>query len=208
MTASKLNRRQVLQAGICLGCGLLLSESAKAATIHEMSGVVHINKRRASVADDIEPGDIVSTAHDGRIAFSVDGDAFLVREFTSIRVGDSGNPLLNALHLFAGKLLGVFETGRRRSIVTGTATMGIRGTACYLDVRPRSTYFCTCYGETEVISGGKTTVFEAEHHNPQQLDFVDGSLTAMKAVGMQDHEDDELRQLEAWVGRVPRFDRA
>ena len=208
MSASKLNRRQVLQAGICLGCGLLLSESAKAATIHEMSGVVHINKRRATAADDIEPGDIVSTAHDGRIAFSVDGDAFLVREFTSIRVGDTGSPLLNALHLFAGKLLGVFETGRRRSIVTGTATMGIRGTACYLDVRPRTTYFCTCYGETEVISGGEKTTFEAEHHNPQRLDFVDGRLTAMKAVGMRDHEDEELRQLEAWVGRVPRFDRA
>lgn len=208
MSASKLNRRRVLQAGICLGCGLLLSESAKAATIHELSGLVHINKRRATAADDIEPGDIVSTAHDGRIAFSVDGDAFLVREFTSIRVGDNGNPLLNALHLFTGKLLGVFETGRRRSIVTGTATMGIRGTACYLDVRPGSTYFCTCYGETEVISGGETTAFEAEHHNPQQLDFTDGRLMAMQAVGMRDHDDEELRQLEAWVDRVPRFDRA
>jgi len=207
MSAIKLNRRQVLQAGVCLGCGLLLSETAKAATIREMSGAVHINKLRANVADDIEPGDIVSTADNGHIAFSVGGDAFLVREFSSIRVGNTGSALLNTLELFAGKLLGVFETGRRRNIYTGTATMGIRGTACYLDVRPKSTYFCTCYGETEVISGGEKKEFEATHHNPQQLDFVGGKLTSMQATGMRDHGDDELRQLEAYVGRVPRFDR-
>ncbi|HKJ50177.1 MAG TPA: hypothetical protein VKB27_01685 [Gammaproteobacteria bacterium] len=207
MSAIKLNRRQVLQAGVCLGCGLLLSETAKAATIHEMSGAVHINKLRATAADDIEPGDIVSTADNGHIAFSVGGDAFLVREFSSVRVGNTGSSLLNTLELFAGKLLGVFETGRRRNIYTGTATMGIRGTACYLDVRPKSTYFCTCYGETEVISGGEKREFEATHHNPQQLDFVDGKLTSMQATGMRGHGDDELRQLEAYVGRLPRFDR-
>ena len=171
-----------------------------------MSGTVHINKHRATPADDIQPGDIVSTAENGRIAFSVGGDAFLVREFSSVRVGNTGSSLLNVLELFAGRLLGVFETGRRRSIYTATATMGIRGTACYLDVQPKSTYFCTCYGETEVVSGGEKKEFEATHHNPQQLDFVDGKLMTMQAAGMRGHEDDELRQLEAYVGRVPRFD--
>lgn len=207
MTAEKLNRRRVLQAGLCLGCGLLLPETASAATIHEMSGVVHINKHRASANDEIEPGDVVSTAHNGRISFSVGGDAFTVREFSSIRVGEKSGSLLSALYLFTGKLLSVFETGPRRKIVTTTATMGIRGTACYLDVKPTTTYFCTCYGETEVISGGEKAGFEATHHNPQQLDFVDGKLVAMQAVGMKDHDDEQLRQLEAYVGRVPPFDR-
>lgn len=207
MSASKLTRRQVLQAGICAGCGLLLSENARAATIHEMSGTVHINKRRATPADDIEPGDIVSTANDGRVAFSVGGDAFLVNPFTSIQVGDSSSSLVNVLQLFAGKLLSVFEPGRRRSIVTGTATMGIRGTACYLDVRPTSTYFCTCYGKTEVITRGKVYGFEGKHHNPWQFDFRDGDMSGMQATGMRDHDDEQLRRLEGYVGRVPLFDR-
>ena len=207
MSAFKLTRRQLLQAGICAGCGLLLSESARAATIHELSGSVHINKRRATAAADIEPGDIVSTASNGRIAFSVGGDAFQVSGYTSIRVGDSGSGLLNVLQLFAGRLLSVFEPGRRRSIVTGTATMGIRGTACYLDVRPASTYFCTCYGKTEVISRGKVNGFEATHHNPWQFDFSGGRMAGMQATGMRDHDDEQLRQLEAYVGRVPLFDR-
>lgn len=207
MSASKLTRRQVLQAGICAGCGLLLSETARAATIHELSGGVHINKRRATATADIEPGDIVSTASDGRIAFSVGGDAFLVGGFTSIQVGDSSSRLLNVLQLFAGKLLSVFEPGRRRSIVTGTATMGIRGTACYLDVRPASTYFCTCYGQTEVISRGRVNGFEGEHHNPWQFDFSDGRMSRMQATGMRDHDDQQLRMLEGYVGRVPLFDR-
>jgi len=207
MSASKLTRRQVLQAGICAGCGLLLSESARAATIHELSGSVHINKRRAGAADEIEPGDIVSTASDGRIAFSVGGDAFLVSGYTSIQVGDSGSSLLNVLQLFAGRLLSVFEPGRRRSIVTGTATMGIRGTACYLDVRPASTYFCTCYGKTEVITRGKVSGFEGTHHNPWQFDFTGGRMSSMQATGMRDHDDEQLRLLEGYVGRVPLFDR-
>jgi len=207
MPIAKLNRRQLLQAGLCAGCGLLLPQAARAATIHEMSGAVHINKRRATAAADIEPGDIVSTASNGRIEFSVGGDAFLVSGYTSIRVGDMSSGLLNVLQLFAGKLLSVFEPGQRRSIVTGTATMGIRGTACYLDVRPASTYFCTCYGKTEVISRGKVNGFEATHHNPWQFDFNGGRMAGMQVMGMQGHDDEQLRRLEAYVGRVPLFDR-
>lgn len=207
MTASRLNRRQILKAGICAGCGLLLPATAHAANIHELSGPVHINKRRAAPGDEIEPGDVVSTAHDGRIAFSVGGDAFLLGGFSSIRVGDSSSSLLNVLQLFAGKLLSVFEPGRRRSIVTATATMGIRGTACFLDVRPSSTYFCTCYGKTEMFVGGEISGFEAIHHNPRQLDFADGQLVGMQTAGMQGHDDEQLRRLEAFVGRVPLFDR-
>ncbi len=206
MTKSCLTRRQLLQTGLGVGCGLLIPGEAAAATIHELSGAVHINKRRASRADDIRPGDVVSTSHNGRIAFSVGGDAFQLNEWTSIRVGESGNPLIDALHLFTGKLLSVFATGRRRKVVTATATMGIRGTACFLNVRPASTYFCTCYGQTELTTDGRRESLEAIHHNPRLLEFADGRLTAMREAGMQDHTDEELRRLEAWVGRRPLFD--
>ncbi len=206
MPSTSISRRQLLQTGLGIGCGLLIPGEAAAATIHELSGTVHINKRRASLDDDIRPGDVVSTSHTGRIAFSVAGDAFLLNESTSIRVGDSGNSLIDALHLFTGKLLSVFASGRRRRIVTATATMGIRGTACFLNVRPASTYVCTCYGQTELTTGGRRDAFEAIHHNPRLLEFRDGRLTAMREAGMQDHTDEQLRRLEAWVGRKPLFD--
>ncbi len=206
MTKPCLTRRQLLQTGLGLGCGLLIPGEAAAATIHELSGVVHINKRRASLGDDIRPGDVVSTSHRGRIAFSIAGDAFRLNESTSIRVGDSDNPLIEALHLFTGKLLSVFARGRRRQIVTATATVGIRGTACFLDVRPASAYFCTCYGQTQLVSGNRKAEFEAVHHNPRLLEFSDGRLTAMREAGMQDHSDEQLRRLEAYVGRRPLFD--
>ena len=196
-----------MQAGIGIGCGLLVSTPARAATIHELSGAVSINKRRASLSDTVRPGDIVSTGHDGRIAFSVDGDAYQLNEFTSIRVGEADNALIDALYLFTGKLLGVFASGRRRSLVTATATIGIRGTACFLHVEPETTYYCTCYGKTELRSGGRVEEFEAVHHNPRQLDFADGRLTDLRVAGMRDHTDEELRRLEAYVGRTPLFDR-
>lgn len=51
-----------------------------------------------------------------------------------------------------------------------------------------------------------TEVFEARHHNAHQLEFDGDQLIGMQVMQLLDHDDDELRQLEAYVGRIPRFD--
>lgn len=57
-----------------------------------------------------------------------------------------------------------------------------------------------------MISGSRRQDFEAIHHNPRLLEFRDGRLSAMRAAGMQDHTDEQLRRLEAYAGRKPLFD--
>ena len=204
---SEQSRRKFLKNSAYIGCGLLIPGLAYAANIHELSGAVHINKKRATINSVIRAGDVVSTSHNGRISFSVDGDAFLLKEYTSLQVGEAEKTLISVLRLFTGKLLSVFETGRERSIVTSTATIGIRGTACFLNVVPNSTYYCNCYGKTVLSAENIREEFEATHHNAHQLNFEEDKLMGMSVMQVLDHNDEELRQLERYVGRVPAFDR-
>ena len=131
----------------------------------------------------------------------------MLKPRTALRVGERQNALISALRLLTGKLLSVFESGRDRSIITANATVGIRGTACFLNAEPRSLYYCNCYGETELRMAGETKSFSASHHDAHQLDFDDGKYMGMAAMQVLDHTDEELRELEAMVGRVPAFDR-
>ena len=201
-----VSRRRVLHLAAGLGCSLLVPGVARAANVREITGKVFVNKHRATLDSVIRAGDLVTTSHDGRISFTVAGDAFLLKQRTSLEVGDAGNPLIDTLRLLTGKLLSVFETGRDRRIVTATATIGVRGTACFLNAQPRSMYFCNCYGRTVLSAQGIEETFEATHHNAHQLDFDGEKFMGMRVMKVIDHSDDELRQLEVYVGRVPQFD--
>ena len=202
------SRRKFLQSSAGIGCGLLIPGLAQAANIHELSGKVYINKVLAAPDMVIRSGDLVTTSHNGRISFSIDGDAFLLKERTSLRVGTKDSVVINVLRLLTGKLLSVFKKGRKREIVTSTVTIGIRGTACFLNVKSKSTYYCNCYGKTELRAENIKEEFEATHHNARQIDFDGMHVTGMAVMKVIDHTDDELRQLESYVGRVPVFDQA
>jgi hypothetical protein len=208
MKPLKISRRKFIQSSAGIGCGLLIPGLAQAANVHELSGKVYINRELASSNSTIRPGDLITTGHNGRISFSIDGDAFLLKERTSLRVGTKDSPVINVLRLFTGKLLSVFSKGREREIVTSTATIGIRGTACFLNVMPKSTYYCNCYGKTELRAENIKEEFEATHHNAHQIDFDGMRVMGMEVMKVIDHTDEELRLLESYVGRVPVFDQA
>ncbi len=203
----KIRRRNFLINTTGFGLCLLVPGFARAANIHELRGNVYINNKVATQSSIIGPGDLVTTGHGGRISFSVNADAYMLKEKTSMRIESNDNVVINALRLLTGKLLSVFEKGRNREIITSTATIGIRGTACFLNVMPHTTYFCTCYGKTELRAKDMRKEFEATHHNAHQLDFDGMKVMGMQLMQVKDHTDDELRQLEAYVGRVPLFDR-
>ena len=104
-------------------------------------------------------------------------------------------------------VLGVF--GKRKTptrIYTATATIGIRGTAVYAAVTPEKLYICTCYGHTDLIVGLDSADVTATHHNAHVVTMSKNGNSQMKAFEVIDHNDDELRMLEALVGRKPVFD--
>ena len=101
----------------------------------------------------------------------------------------------------------MFEKGREREIVTTNATIGIRGTACFLNVMSKDTYYCNCYGKTELRTKDFKQEFDANHHNAHMLHFDGSAFMGMDVMKVIDHTDDELRLLESYVGRVPAFDR-
>jgi hypothetical protein len=184
----------------------MLPSTAAAANIHRLQGTAFINRHRARPNSIIRPGDLVTTSHNSSISFSVDGDAFLLKGQASLRIGAERSVFIDTLRLLTGKLLSVFESGRNRRIITARATIGIRGTGCFLNVQPRSLYYCNCYGQTDMHLQDHSEHFSATHHNAHEVKFDGDHFMGMAATEVKDHTDDELRMLEGLVGRVPAFD--
>lgn len=199
------NRRRFLETSLILGAGLMLPASA-AANIHSLNGRVFINNRPVRPDGVIAAGDHIVVGHGGNLTFSLGNDAYRLRGGTVLKLGGGDNILVQGLRLLTGGLLAAFGRGERQ-LITRTATIGIRGTALYLNVIPLQTYFCTCYGETVLSADGKRETVSATHHNAHIIDFDMGGTMSMAATEVRDHTDDELRELEGLVGRVPAFDR-
>ena len=53
--------------------------------------------------------------------------------------------------LLIGKLLSVYPPGPVR-IETAAAQAQIRGTGVYVESDPERTYFCTCFGATDIVA--------------------------------------------------------
>src|SRR6185436_2681184 len=123
-------------------------------------------------------GDRITTGADGQLTILVGRDAMLVRRNSTLNV------VANGFRLVTGAVLTVFSPGRSRQLTTPTATIGIRGTAVYLEAERGRTYVCTCYGEAELRS-------VMAKSSPQML---------MQAP-VANHSDEELRQLEGLLGR-------
>ena len=75
-------------------------------------------------------------------------DAYLQREKSSVSFADRGRmPAL--MRVITGDILSVVRQGEKRLEVP-TATIGIRGTGCYIEASRSRSYFCLCYGVAEV----------------------------------------------------------
>lgn len=148
------------------------------------------------------------------VQFKVGEDAFKLTQDADIQL--SGDNNVASIDIKKGRFLGVFKTGRPRKIETVNATMGIRGTAVFVEVvSPRETKFCTCYGKTLVSDKSNDysiKELKATHHKSVQI--LDGKVEKTNLLyGLKQylleptHSDNELRGLEAMVGRVPEFDK-
>ena len=143
-------------------------------------------------------GDRISTGGDGQLTIVVGRDAMLVRRNSTLNV------VANGFRLVTGAVLTVFSPGRSRQLTTPTATIGIRGTAVYLEAERGRTYACTCYGEAELGSAfdpsARETVRTKHHEQPRYL-MAKSSPQMLMQAPLLNHGDEELRQLEGLLSR-------
>ena len=207
---ANISRRKFLIAAAVLPLAAIIpiQASAESSVIHELQGTVTVNKKVLTLTSIIRSGDEIMVSPDGKLVFSIGEDAFLVRGGSTLQVyAEEGGMLVSALRLVTGAMLGVY--GKRKTttrIYTATATIGIRGTAVYASVMPDRLYTCTCYGHTDLIVGLDKADVIATHHNAHIVTTGKNGNAQMKAFEVLDHNDDELRMLEALVGRKPIFD--
>lgn len=187
--------------------GKVPSELPPGRSIYELTGDVRVNGKPATLATLIGPNDTVETGSDGRVIFVVGKDSFLMRA-NSKMVMKGSQSLVDSMLLLGGKLLSVFGKSRHQ-LRTPTAIVGIRGTGIYTEADPGETYFCTCYGVTDISSAADPTSREtvsARHHD-KPLYIVAGAEKGkgVRAAPFKNHTDEELMILEAVVGRTVPF---
>lgn len=180
--------------------------------LHKLKGAVTLNGQPASEGQLVRPGDTVVTGVGAEALYVIGQDAFLQRESSTVRFGQTAADFMRVV---TGKLLSVFGKGQRH-IQVATATIGIRGTACYIEEEANGgsgararTYFCLCYGEAEVTPAAapaqRETIRTTHHDHPIYIHVDPAMATSMVPAQVINHTDAELVMLENLVGRWPPF---
>jgi len=180
-------------------------------SIYRLSGQVSVNGTQATQNTRIGPTDTVATGKGSEVVFAVGDNAYLLRESSNLNLAQQaqGNVLSNALRLLTGKLLAVFPQGRPQRVQTITATIGVRGTGLYVEADPEQTYFCTCYGTTDIRANNdpqSSKTVESKHHDePLYILAKAPQGQSIRRAPFINHSDQELMLIETLVGRQPPF---
>lgn len=179
--------------------------------IQSLTGSAAINGKDAKAGSAVNPGDRVSTGKNSLAVVVVGKDAYLLRDGTNVAFEQSQSKpgVLESVLISTGKVLSVFakrsENGVR--VRAANATIGIRGTGCYIEVQDTRTYFCLCYGEAAIDGAGmaQSKIIKTTHHeSPVWLDDR-GGVMKVESAGFVNHNDSELIMLEKLCGREPPF---
>jgi hypothetical protein len=173
--------------------------------VNQLKGAATVNGLPAAVGTPVTARDKIATGPGSMAVVVVKGDAFLVRENTSIEFGESAG-VLSRIVVGNGRLLSVFAK-KPVAIKAADASIGIRGTGVYLEVSPEEVYFCLCYGEAVIEGPGMTAarVVKTTHHEEPLLITRSGGTMKAEPGPFRNHTDDELTMLEALCGREPPF---
>jgi hypothetical protein len=170
--------------------------------VNRVRGEASINGQPARQGMAVRAGDSVATGPNAELVFVVGRDAMMLRQDSSLALVRSG------FRLVSGAVLSVFAPGQRKQLLTSTATIGIRGTAAYLEAEPQRTYVCTCYGvavlEPVAEPAARETVRTTHHEQPRYI-MARGALQMVMPAPVINHSDAELELLESLVRRQPPF---
>jgi hypothetical protein len=180
-------------------------------SVYRLVGTATVNGKPATMQTLIGPTDTVETGKGAELVFAVGESAFILRESSRVTLesAEKSSVLVNGLRLLTGALLSVFPGGRPVRVGTLTSTIGIRGTGFYAETDPEQTYFCTCYGLTDVSAindpQSKATVAAIQHDRPLYILAKAPPGQSIRDAPFINHTDQELQIIEALVGRVPPF---
>ncbi|MBL8376702.1 MAG: iron dicitrate transport regulator FecR [Burkholderiales bacterium] len=186
------------------------AQSQGASNLVSRQGEVLLNGRPLASDGVIQTGDTVATGPDGRVAFSIGNDAFLLRPNTTLNL-ERGASLfaVSGARLIAGAFAAVFGPSRHpRAITSRTVTAGIRGTGFYVGTEVESTYFCTCYGSIELsgANGARELVNSRQHAARRVFASPTGGRVIVPAP-LEFHDDAEIERLAALVNQRPAWRR-
>ena len=180
-------------------------------SVYRLSGQVSVNGSPATLKTRIGPNDTVETGKRSEIVFVNGLSAFILRESSRMSLGHetTRDVVINALRLITGKVLAVFGPNNLQMITTTTATIGIRGTGVYAETDPEQTYFCTCYGVTDINAtsdpNSRKTVTSWHHDEPVYVLAKPKGGETIRPAPFINHTDLELMLIEALVGRKTPF---
>lgn len=193
-----------------IGHALAKGNAPVAPGLHKLRGSVTVNGKPAQEGQLVGAGDTVVTGPGSEAIYVIGQDAFLQRESSTVSFG--ADAVQNLMRVVSGKLLSVFGKGAK-TIRVSTATIGIRGTGCYIEdegegARAR-TYFCLCYGDVDLTPSAapqERETYSTTHHDKPMYVYNDMKMPKMMVpAAVINHTDDELKLLEALVGRWPPF---
>jgi hypothetical protein len=180
-------------------------------SIYRMQGSVLVNDTPATMSTIIKPNDTVVTGNKSEIVFVVGGNSMIMRENSHLKMEgkeDNASFIIQGIRLLTGKILSVSRS-KGTQIRTSTATIGIRGTGYYIEADPEQTYFCTCYGLTDVEStndpSSNDTIAATHHDKPVYILAGEPEGKNIRPAGFINHTDQELMLIETLVGREPPF---
>ena len=179
-------------------------------SIYRIFGDVTVNGNAASLQTKISANDTVRTGKDSEIVFVVGGNSMILNADSHVvlKSAEKQSFVISALRLLSGKLLSVSRS-KGTYVSTPTATIGIRGTGYYVEAEPELTYFCTCYGLTDVESSqdatSKDTVAATHHDKPLYILAGEPAGKNIRRGPFKNHTDQELMLIESLVGRTPPF---
>ena len=200
----RFTRRHFLRAAAAGASGVLIPLEAFGAPdqVHDLRGKVTINGAPATNRSEIKPGDRIVAGSDGHFVFVIGQDAFMVRSRSELVIERyEGEGLLR---LVTGALGAVFGRGRKRQVIAGNVTAGIRGTGVYLETRGDGTYFCTCWGTVELGVVDDPSDFElvqSTRHAPRLIGAQPQGGTRFRPAAFETHTDQEMDILQKCVGR-------
>ncbi len=181
-------------------------------SIYGLSGQVLVNDQQASLSTRIKSGDTIQTAQNSEIVFVVNSQSMILRSESKLIIeqpeGTTESLLIGGLRILSGKLLSVSRNSAMK-VTSSTATIGIRGTGFYIEADPERTYFCTCYGATEVQANddpqSRESIATTHHDRPVYIVKDGGSGNNIRSAPFINHTDQELSLIETLVGRKTPF---